>query len=261
MPRRRLIEQEKKLEAYRKRLLGELPSQQDSNLLALSNLQLQTQSLMDARRARPGQVAARRSPAGRHAIARIRAGQRGRFRQRHGERRHDGAAARRGARAALGQLELRLKPEHPDVGRMKRVIRDLEKRAEAEALEAPLSPDARRPARRRSSPSAPRCAHWNRRPRRCGAAIALKERGRAAASWNGEHLSGARRCRAVARDRADRADARLRHRAETCTRRCWPRTKSRSWPSTSRAVRSASSSGFSTPRGYPNGRSARTGCG
>jgi polysaccharide chain length determinant protein (PEP-CTERM system associated) len=37
------------------------------------------------------------------------------------------------ARANLAQLELRLKPEHPDVARAKRQIRDLEAKAEAEA--------------------------------------------------------------------------------------------------------------------------------
>src|SRR5262245_53506822 len=37
--RRRLIEQEKKLEAYRKRFSGELPSQLDSNLQAIQNQQ------------------------------------------------------------------------------------------------------------------------------------------------------------------------------------------------------------------------------
>jgi polysaccharide chain length determinant protein (PEP-CTERM system associated) len=51
------------------------------------------------------------------------------------------------ARANLAQLELRLKPEHPDVVRAKRMIRDLEVKAEAEARASngaaptvPLSP-------------------------------------------------------------------------------------------------------------------------
>ena len=43
------------------------------------------------------------------------------------------------ARAELRALELRLKPEHPDIGRAKRVIAELEAKAEAEALQQPLS--------------------------------------------------------------------------------------------------------------------------
>ena len=46
--RRRLVEQEKKLEAYRRSHPGELPSQQASNLTALNNIQMQVQSLVDS---------------------------------------------------------------------------------------------------------------------------------------------------------------------------------------------------------------------
>jgi uncharacterized protein involved in exopolysaccharide biosynthesis len=53
------------------------------------------------------------------------------------------------ARTALQALELRLKPDHPDVVRAKRVIRDLEREADAEALNVSLSPTA--PAARLSA--------------------------------------------------------------------------------------------------------------
>jgi uncharacterized protein involved in exopolysaccharide biosynthesis len=43
------------------------------------------------------------------------------------------------ARAALATLETRLKPTHPDIGTMKRRIRELEQRAEQEALEKPVT--------------------------------------------------------------------------------------------------------------------------
>jgi uncharacterized protein involved in exopolysaccharide biosynthesis len=43
------------------------------------------------------------------------------------------------ARADFAALEVRLKPEHPDIGRAKRMIAELEAKAEAEALEQPLS--------------------------------------------------------------------------------------------------------------------------
>ena len=42
-------------------------------------------------------------------------------------------------------MEQRLKPEHPDIARMKRIIRDLQKRADAEAADAPVSPEASKP--------------------------------------------------------------------------------------------------------------------
>jgi uncharacterized protein involved in exopolysaccharide biosynthesis len=46
------------------------------------------------------------------------------------------------AQQQLRDLQLRLKPEHPDIIKLKRNIAALEQRAEAEALTAPLSPDA-----------------------------------------------------------------------------------------------------------------------
>ena len=52
------------------------------------------------------------------------------------------AAQLEAARAQLRILEMRYKPDHPDVGRMKRVIHDLEAKQQAEALQRPLSPGA-----------------------------------------------------------------------------------------------------------------------
>jgi uncharacterized protein involved in exopolysaccharide biosynthesis len=43
----------------------------------------------------------------------------------------------------LKSLELRFKPDHPDIGLLKRRIRDLERKADAEALAAPVSNDGR----------------------------------------------------------------------------------------------------------------------
>ena len=43
--RNRLVEQEKRLEAYREKHAGELPSQLNSNMQAMQNLQLQLQAL------------------------------------------------------------------------------------------------------------------------------------------------------------------------------------------------------------------------
>jgi polysaccharide chain length determinant protein (PEP-CTERM system associated) len=142
--RRRLVEQEKKLEVYRRSHSGELPSQQTSNLAGLSNVQMQVQSLVDSMardrdklQLMERQIAELTAPdpeedtvvdAGTATVS-------------GGSTRQQLAAAR----AALSNLELRLKPEHPDIGRMKRVVRDLEARAETEALQEPLTPDARKP--------------------------------------------------------------------------------------------------------------------
>jgi hypothetical protein len=51
----------------------------------------------------------------------------------------------------LHDLELRLKPEHPDVIRQKKFVAGLQQRAEAEALRSPVSPDRRCGLRRRSA--------------------------------------------------------------------------------------------------------------
>lgn len=143
--RRRLVEQEKKLEQYRRLHSGELPSQQQSNLTALSNLQMQVQSLIDSMahdRDRlqfiERQMTELSSPEAIAEDAVVDAS---------GGTVKGGTTAQQlaAARSALSQLELRLKPEHPDIARMKRIIRDLEKRADAEAAEAPVSPDAAKP--------------------------------------------------------------------------------------------------------------------
>jgi hypothetical protein len=44
------------------------------------------------------------------------------------------------AQATLQQMQTRLTPQHPDILRMKRVIADLQKKADAEALARPVSP-------------------------------------------------------------------------------------------------------------------------
>jgi protein tyrosine kinase modulator len=137
--RRRLIEHEKKLEDYRLRHAGELPSQLDSNLQAMQNAQLQIQSLLEALnrdrdrrliaerqltelRAEAGrQVAVSPSPDGTGEVV--------------GSTQQQLASAR----ATLQALQSRLTPNHPDIGLWKRRVRDLEKKAEAEALDAPLS--------------------------------------------------------------------------------------------------------------------------
>jgi polysaccharide chain length determinant protein (PEP-CTERM system associated) len=140
----RLLNQEKRLEAYRRANAGQLPSQSSANLAAINTAQLQAQRLQDAvGRERDQlqllerQIADSTSP---DAVA---------------EPVLDPASASvsggsatqqlEAARAALRNLELRLKPEHPDIGRMRRLIATLEQKAEKEALEVPLTSDGAAP--------------------------------------------------------------------------------------------------------------------
>jgi len=149
--RRRLIEHEKKLEDYRRLHTGELPSQLETNLTAVNNMQLQVQQLSesinrDRDRAQliERAIADLTSPDANPEVSTAIIGSDSNLPS--GTAQQQLAAAQQ----ALRGMELRLKPEHPDIQRMKRLIRELQKKAEAEAMEAPLSPGA--PGVRSSSP-------------------------------------------------------------------------------------------------------------
>lgn len=137
----RLMEQEKRLEAYRRANAGQLPSQVQANLAAINSAQLQVQRLQDAvaRERDQLQLLERQlgdetspetlgsEPVLDSASASVSGG--------------SAAQQLEAARAALRNMELRLKPEHPDIGRMRRLITTLEQKAEKEALEVPLTAD------------------------------------------------------------------------------------------------------------------------
>jgi polysaccharide chain length determinant protein (PEP-CTERM system associated) len=151
--RRRLIDHEKKLEDYRRRNAGSLPSQVQSNLQAIQTTQLQLQSLQEeSNRDRDRRLFLERTIAEAEAndsaapvTVTPNPGD--------GTPQPASAAARlEAAKAGLRGLELRLKPEHPDVQRTKRLIRELEKEAEAEALGRPVADG--QPARAGLSPAA-----------------------------------------------------------------------------------------------------------
>jgi polysaccharide chain length determinant protein (PEP-CTERM system associated) len=134
--RARLVDQEKKLEQYRRAHAGELPSQVDSNLQIIQNSQMQLRGLgeaisrdrdrltileglvADALAAASVQVSSPAPPA--NAADAPFAGA--------------GTATERleAARRSLASLQLRLTPEHPDMIRMKRAIRDLERAVDNE---------------------------------------------------------------------------------------------------------------------------------
>ncbi len=150
--RRRLVEHEKKLEDYRRSHSGELPSQLETNLTSMNNAQLQIQQLVESinRDRDRAQLIERTladltSPDASPEVSTAIIGSDSNL--------PSGTAQQQlaAAQMALRNMELRLKPEHPDIQRMKRLIRELQKKAEGEAMEAPLSPGA--PGVRPSSPA------------------------------------------------------------------------------------------------------------
>jgi polysaccharide chain length determinant protein (PEP-CTERM system associated) len=141
--RRRLEDLEKKVAAYRMQHSGELPTEREGNLQALTNLQMQVQNVVESiNRERERKYVAERTLADLMAdtppptpAATLAPGS--------AEALTGNSAAQQleAARTGLRSLELRFKPDHPDVQRMKRIIADLETRAQQEALQNPLSPD------------------------------------------------------------------------------------------------------------------------
>ena len=131
--RRRLAEYEKKVEEYRRQYSGELPTQVQSNLQVIQNTQLQVQALVESiDRDRDRRLVLERSIADASvpdtkleasSIAESSANPAG----------EELDAARRSLRA----LEGRLTPEHPDVIRAQRLVRELEAKAAAISRSAP----------------------------------------------------------------------------------------------------------------------------
>ncbi len=149
--RNRLSAQEKKVEEFRKKNAGKLPSQMDFNMQAIQNAQLQRQALVESlARDRDRKLTleqlyedARTQPA---AAAAPQAGNAANAHADPGALPDSGSPAQRlqTARELLARLELRLTPEHPDVIRTKRLIADLEKKAadtaSARPSDAPAEP-------------------------------------------------------------------------------------------------------------------------
>jgi polysaccharide chain length determinant protein (PEP-CTERM system associated) len=114
--RRRLIDQEKALETYRRQYSGELPSQLSSNVQALQNVQVQLQSLVEStNRDRDRRLLLERQL--RDAVREIPAAPKS------PEQRLSAAYME------LEVMEARLQPDHPDLKRMQRVVRELEMKA------------------------------------------------------------------------------------------------------------------------------------
>ena len=140
--RRRLTEHEKKLEAYRRANQGTLPTELQSNLQGIQTAQSQIHTLQeslmrdqDRKSALERQIQdlqlATPAPAAPMPVAP--GGDPASFAG------HTAAQRLEAARAALTVMEMRLKAEHPDIVRLKKDIRDLEREADKEALQRPIS--------------------------------------------------------------------------------------------------------------------------
>jgi polysaccharide chain length determinant protein (PEP-CTERM system associated) len=138
--KRRLQDHEKKLEAFRQRNAGQLPSQMQSNLQMMQMTQSQIQNNLDAMSRDQNQltllegliadaVASVDQPLGGGGATAPSAAS--------GERVISAADQLAAARAQLRELETRYRPTHPEVERAKREITRLEARANEEAARAP----------------------------------------------------------------------------------------------------------------------------
>lgn len=133
--RKRLIEHEKRLEAFRLRYAGELPTQTQSNFTAVQTLQMEAQGLtdsLDRDRDRRRLLEASLADLTTAADEAETAGRPDPTDTPRSQAAIDLAAARDSLRA----LETRLKPEHPDVIRGERVVRELEQKVKAEQAAA-----------------------------------------------------------------------------------------------------------------------------
>jgi len=148
--RRRLIEQEHKLEEYRKLHSGELPSQLEANMQAMQGAQLQIQSHVESlNRDRDRQLLLQRqiadleqqAPAADETVIQLTS--------------LDGdlpgvtpAQQLAAARIALAGLQRKYKPEHPDVLKMQRVIKGLEAKVGSETADPDKQPSQSEATRR-----------------------------------------------------------------------------------------------------------------
>lgn len=141
--RRQLVDHEKRLEEYRRKFNGQLPTQVDSNLSVIRGAEIQLQALTDSfSRDRDQKALLDRqiadlsnedgsAPAAPRETVEVAADGTA----------QGGTAAQQleAARAQLAAMQLRLTEKHPDVVRMKRIVREFEVKAEAEALSRPVS--------------------------------------------------------------------------------------------------------------------------
>ena len=137
----RLLEHEKKLEQYRLRNSGELPSQQSANLQAIQNARMQLQSITESmNHARERRLLLERQLA--DALPDP-AGKLGKDGKPVVLRTLPSEVPLAEAEKKLEEYKLRYTPNHPDVRALERTIRDLEARVKTEAALPPPPLDTR----------------------------------------------------------------------------------------------------------------------
>jgi polysaccharide chain length determinant protein (PEP-CTERM system associated) len=128
--RQRLIAHERKLETYREKYAGELPSQLETNIHVVQNAEVRVQSIGESiNRDRDRKLLQER------LLADLEAADTAATAPATGPVRPDAVAAAdplEEARATLVELQIRLKPEHPDVVRAKRALAQLEAQGDRE---------------------------------------------------------------------------------------------------------------------------------
>jgi polysaccharide chain length determinant protein (PEP-CTERM system associated) len=148
--RTRLEAQEKKLEAFRQRNSGRLPTQTQANMQAIQNTQMALQAMVESlARDRDRKLvlerlyndaaadqAANPSTSPSAAGAPSAGGAPGLPPNATPQQRLDAA------RSQLALQETRLSPKHPDIIRLRRLVADLERLVAADELQRPVSPEA-----------------------------------------------------------------------------------------------------------------------
>jgi polysaccharide chain length determinant protein (PEP-CTERM system associated) len=135
--RRKLLDHEKSLEEYRQKYIGQLPSQVQSNLTVMQTTQAQLQQTAESiNRDRDRQLALDKLMADLMAVSNVK--QQLEAPAPPAAAPTPMAAQLERARVGLRALELRLKPEHPDVIRASRAVRELEEKAAEEELNTPV---------------------------------------------------------------------------------------------------------------------------
>lgn len=137
--RRRLVDNETRLAAYRRRHSGALPTQVETNVRGLHNTDMQMQVLAESlNRDRERHLLLERSLAEATLEATAARAEKA---PADASRLTSGEQLNR-AEAALGSLRLTLTEQHPDIVAMKQAIADLRTRADAESVRVPLSDEA-----------------------------------------------------------------------------------------------------------------------